>query len=341
MPIERTEIERMEKELEKFIRIKLNLNDSTSAEFESFMGNRYLPIRPDIVFIDGTRTIIVEISTRPRVETIGRLLLMKEILQKDQRDISDIELVLAAKAFPNKVEETAEHLGIRLIMIPHDIPLVRTISRPSNKDVKITSDKSWKIITRLLKDGTSSIRQLALKEDVSYGWANKVVNSLLFQGIIEKVGNQFKIANIHDLLNGVGWERTFDRLKVERVHVRSKSPMGIAKELTANLDDQGLTFSFAGITAGALYTGYAFKHDSLSIYLEEDGIKWIKETYDDTERSGLVVDIFRPDRNVFKNSQMVEGVSITSPSQTLLDLAGLGYSGRDLTNALVNIYAEI
>jgi hypothetical protein len=36
-----------------------------------------------------------------------------------------------------------------------------------------------------------------------------------------------------------------------------------------------------------------------------------------------------------------QGISVVSPAQTLLDLAGLGYSGRDLTLKMVENFAEL
>jgi len=48
-----------------------------------------------------------------------------------------------------------------------------------------------------------------------------------------------------------------------------------------------------------------------------------------------------PDRDVFGDAREKEGVLIVSPSQTLLDIAGLGYSGRDITKAMVEKYATL
>ena len=47
----------------------------------------------------------------------------------------------------------------------------------------------------------------------------------------------------------------------------------------------------------------------------------------------------KPDRIVFdNNSEIIDGVSVTSREQTLLDVAGLGYSGRDLLNDMMEQY---
>ena len=58
---------------------------------------------------------------------------------------------------------------------------------------------------------------------------------------------------------------------------------------------------------------------------------------------GIAVRIYTPDRDVFKDRRILsaEGVWLVSPAQALLDCAGLGYSGRDITQKLVEIYGQL
>ena len=53
--------------------------------------------------------------------------------------------------------------------------------------------------------------------------------------------------------------------------------------------------------------------------------------------------IYVPDRDVFTNRRpfSVNGVWVVSPAQVLLDCAGLGYAGRDLTQKLVEIHSGL
>ena len=57
----------------------------------------------------------------------------------------------------------------------------------------------------------------------------------------------------------------------------------------------------------------------------------------------ITVRIYVPDRDVFTNRRpfSVNGVWVVSPAQVLLDCAGLGYAGRDLTQKLVEIYGGL
>ena len=45
--------------------------------------------------------------------------------------------------------------------------------------------------------------------------------------------------------------------------------------------------------------------------------------------------------DVFSDSREKEGILVVSPSQALLDLAGLGYSGKDITKAMLEKYASL
>jgi len=57
----------------------------------------------------------------------------------------------------------------------------------------------------------------------------------------------------------------------------------------------------------------------------------------------IVVRIYTPDHNVFKDLRLssVENIWLVSPAQALLDCAGLGYAGRDLTLKLVDLYDRL
>ena len=51
--------------------------------------------------------------------------------------------------------------------------------------------------------------------------------------------------------------------------------------------------------------------------------------------------IYTTDRDVFSDTKEIESVTVTSPAQTLLDIAGLGYSGLDIAKVMVDNYARI
>ncbi len=108
-------------------------------------------------------------------------------------------------------------------------------------------------------------------------------------------------------------------------------------------DEQQIPCAFTSFTAGEIYTGYSARHDSVYLYLEKKNISEFAEMFDVQTKREIAVRIYAPDRDVFKDRRTfsVEGVWLVSPAQALLDCAGLGYAGRDLTQKLVEIYDRL
>ncbi len=324
----------------EIIRANLNLSDSAIVIKEPVLKNAWSPIEVDLVIEDNTNKYFIEIKSKVRVDSIARLVLLKELLQKQEKDTSKIILVVASKIIPPIVEEIAEQIGIKLVPIPHNIGITMHQYDYFPNKIKITSEKSWKIITRLLKEKMTSIRQLSLLEKVSYGWAYATVQSLISQGIVSKKGNYVGVSDINKLLNGVGWERPFENLFVGEINIEYDDAFKAAQNLTYMLKNKGIKFAFTSYTAGGLYTGYVIRHDSVYLYLEKKEIDFFMKTFK-ADKQGIKARIYAPDRDVFYDTREKESVQVVSPGQTLLDLAGLGYSGRDITKSLVDKYASI
>jgi hypothetical protein len=324
----------------EIIRANLNLSDSAVVIKEPIFKNAWSPIEVDLVIEDNAIKYFIEIKSKVRVDSIARLVLLKELLQKQQKDIAKISLVIASKIIPPIVEEIANQIGIKLVPIPHNIGLTTHQYDYFPNKIKITSEKSWKVITRLLKEGMTSIRQLSLLEKVSYGWAYSTIQSLISQGIVTKKGNYVGVSDINKLLNGVGWERPFENLFVGEINIEYDDAFKAAQNLTYMLKNKGIKFAFTSYTAGGLYTGYVIRHDSVYLYIEKKEIDFFMKTFK-ADKQGIKARVYVPDRDVFYDVREKDSVQVVSTGQTLLDLAGLGYSGRDITKSLVDKYASI
>jgi len=331
-------VDEREEELIELLRVKLNLSSDANIMREPghLLDARYLPFMTDLLIEDRDRIYLVEISARATVDTIARLNLLKDILnaQKGKKYCP----VIASKIVSTREEKLAREVNITLIQIP------RTITVPkhavSSKKIKITSEKSWLVISRLLKERTTSIRQLALKEKVSYGWAHETIQSLIRQGIVTKKDNYVRISDVNKLLNGIAWERPFENLRAAEVTIGYDNAFPAAQDISHSLRNQNIKVAFTSYTAGGLYTGYAVRHDAVYCYLEKNDINLFKELFS-TEKTGIKALLYEPDRDVFSTVREVESVVVTSPAQTLLDLAGLGYSGMDIAKVMVDNYARI
>jgi hypothetical protein len=182
---------------------------------------------------------------------------------------------------------------------------------------------------------------LAISENVSYGWAHKVVKTLLSQGIAEAIGPQVRIVDTGKILNGVAWERPLQSLIKMEYSSSANSVMSFAIEVTRTLDRAEVNYAFAGYLAGTLLTGAGMRYDQVQLYLPRDSWESIEDMFRGKDTGGIRVQVLVPDREVHAGSALREGVRITSPSQTLLDLAGLGYKGNDMAMAMVKDFARL
>jgi len=328
-------------ELFEVLHAKLNLSDGAVVKEEPVLKNASTNLRVDMVIEDGKNRYFVEVKSRASIDTIANLVLLKELFRNENQDISNILLVIAGNVFTPEIEKIATQTGIILVTIP------RNIEHPAQKydhspgKTKVTSEKSWKVITRLLTEKMTSIRQLSILEKVSYGWAHATIQSLLNQGVVTRKENYVSISDTNKLLNGVAWERPFENLFADEINIEYHDAFKAASELSHILKNNGIKFAFTSYTAAGLYTGYAIRHDAVYLYLEKNEMDFFKNTFRVTEKQGIKARIYVPDRDVFGDARDKEGIRIVSPSQTLLDLAGLGYSGRDITKAMVEKYATL
>jgi hypothetical protein len=328
-------------ELFEILRAKLNLSDGAVVKEEPVLKDTSTNLRVDMVIEDGNNRYFVEVKSRASIDTIANLVLLRELFRNENQDISGIFFVIAGNVFTPEVEKIANQTSIILVTTP------RNIEHPAQKydhyrgKIKVTSEKSWKVITRLLAMKMTSIRQLSILEKVSYGWAHATIQSLLSQGVVTRKENYVSISDTNKLLNGVAWERPFENLFADEINIEYQDAFKAASELSHILKNNGIKFAFTSYTAAGLYTGYAIRHDAVYLYLEKNEVDFFKNTFRETEKQGIKARIYVPDRDVFANTRDKEGIRIVSPSQTLLDLAGLGYSGRDITKAMVDKYASL
>jgi hypothetical protein len=189
----------------------------------------------------------------------------------------------------------------------------------------------------------ASIRQLSIKSGVSYGWTHATAKALVAKGIASDAGGRLRIVDVNKLINGIAWERPFERLFAQEIKIAANNAIVLAKEICLVCDEQQIACAFTSFTAGEIYTGYSARHDSVYLYLEKKNIAKLAGMFDVRTQGEIAVRIYTPDRDVFKDRRTfsVEGVWLASPAKVLLDCAGLGYAGRDLTQKLVEIYDQL
>ena len=147
-------------------------------------------------------------------------------------------------------------------------------------------------------------------------------------------GNQVRVVDRNRLLDGVAWERPFRQMLSQSFSTGFRDPIQAAVEITRQAERLGLPIAFTGWTAGAAYTSYARAFSVVQCYAKSS--EGMESLFEGGNR--VRVEVYLPDRDVFSGVALVNGTQLVAPSVCLLDLAGMGYSARDLTIALIEEY---
>ncbi|OPX77976.1 MAG: hypothetical protein A4E45_01562 [Methanosaeta sp. PtaB.Bin039] len=335
-------ISRNDSKLIKLLSIELGISEGAAIRPESTFAD--YPIRFDLVIQDGIKTYIVDIRRIVQLEALSHLGLLKLLLSDKLSGASNIELVIAGIRITSEAAQAAKNIGIRFVKLPSRLSLEEPHGKTGAAPVKLTSPKSWQVISCLLKmKAGTSIRRLSIESGVSYGWTYATVRALVSKGIASDDGGNLKITDINKLLNGVAWERPFERNFTKEIRIAAYDAIGLAREISAVCDELQIPCAFTGFSAGEIYTGYSARHDTVYVYLEKKDHAELAGMFDLQNDGGIAVRIYSPDRDVFKDRMVfsIDGVWLVSPSQALLDCAGMGYAGRDLTQKLVETYGRL
>jgi hypothetical protein len=338
-----TELSPTDPHLIELLRTELGFSSEAVIKPESALSDEY-PLQFDLIIEDGKKTFIIELKRIVRLAELSHPGLLKLLLNANKVSTRNMEFIIVGKRITPEAEKAAGKTGIRLIRLPAEVNVAEPDrEKGQSGTVKLTSPKSWQVISCLLKTGETSIRQLAIGSGVSYGWTHATVRALMDKGIVADTGGYVKITDTTKLLNGIAWERPFDRLFSQEIRIAADNPVILAQEICLVGEEHRIPCAFTSFTAGEIYTGYSIRHDSVYLYLEKKDVLTLSGMFDLRRTGGIAVRIYTPDRDVFtgSNSFSASGVRVVSPAQVLLDCAGLGYGGRDLTLKLVEIYGGL
>ena len=317
------------------IKRELDISDSATITRDVLISEEF-PFKADLVIEEFSKKYFIEITSRLTIEKIGRQLAIKKILRN-----RNAEFVIASKLISPDAEKIAQTCDIRIIALPYRTHVKESEKSDVRRIEKISSAKSWKVVIALLTENECSIRHLSKKTNVSYGWTHATVQSLIAKGIVIGVNNYVKLQDIPKLLNGIAWERPFEKLFYNEAVLPDSDALSAARTITRMCDTQNIDCAFTSFTAGGMYTKYGFRHDTVYVYIAKENLDPFLKSFAAPDTTGIKIRVYKPDRDVFSDTRIIEEMRLVSPAQALLDLAGLGYSGRDLTLKLVENYGTL
>jgi hypothetical protein len=294
---------------------------------------------PDLIVRAGDLTLIIELKHTLSLNDVARGFMYQHLIAVGNLLPRRSRYVLMAKVVPDRARSMAQKTDVDIIRLPPDVELPGRSRERRFKVNRLSHEKSWRVVTGLLRMGPTSIRQVSLETRVSYGWAHATTERLLQMGVATRSPDGISITDVEKLLNGVAWERPMKELSAIIIYLSGEDVMGAARTVERSLGEWSVRHAFGGITAGGLYTGYAQRFDRLYVYVEKDQIDMVTNAMGDPNGS-IALEILRPDREVFDPVEKRQGLTLVGPSQALLDLAGMGYSALDLTLEMVRTYAE-
>jgi hypothetical protein len=290
---------------------------------------------PDYTVRSGTVQYLVQVKHRLNVQDLALALLARESHRRGEGSgTTPSEPVLICKVVPPDLQSLADSVDIHVLRLDWQVPLTgRSREGSTQRARKVTSEKSWRVVYTLLASGPTSIKALARRADLSYGWTHATVAKLMDMGIASRTAEGVTIVDVAKLLNGVAWERPFRELRRMTLRIKAGDAMAAARTVQSILDERHIDHAFTVWTAGDLYTGYLKRGDSVHLYVPRD--RWALVREYDTEDEGIDVVMSMPDRDAFSRPERIQGLDLVEPALALLDLAGLGHAAHDLAMEMV------
>ena len=297
-------------------------------------------LRPDFDVQALDVRYLVQVKQRLTAQDIAMVLLAREALGRaGGTEAVRVEPVIICKAMSPRLQTLAASVDVHVFQLDWKVPLPGSGKGGSVfKARKVTSYKSWRVVSTLLRSGPTSIKALAREAGSSYGWAHATVAKLMDMGVASRTAEGVTVVDVSKLLNGAAWERPLGELRRRTVRVGGEDAMTATRTVQSALEGWGVEHAFTAWTAGAIYTGYIKRSDSVHLYLPRGNWDFMREL--EVRKGSIDLVAYMPDRDVFSRTERIQGLDLVEPAQALLDLAGLGHAAHDLAVEMVRHLAE-
>ncbi|MHB8372302.1 MAG: hypothetical protein ACYDAO_04860 [Thermoplasmataceae archaeon] len=332
--------------LYQFLLEKLNIRNpkKIEKEYKILIGNRELII--DLA-IETTETVtLIEFKSRINEETIYRIYTLSHLIDKNLLGTRNIRLVCVGKSLKYSTQELSERLNVEVIILPPKIyhyfsssnsfaKLNTSADQIKISPLRVTSQKSWKIICSLMESEFSSIRAISQSSGVSYGWTHSITKRLAEAGIVNIGAYGVRLQDVDRLLNVVSWERPLESLLVKDITTNFSNAKDCMQEVALNLSKVGIDYAFTVHSSAVYYGTSVIRDDTVYLYLPISSDRDIIESFAADKKMGCRLKIYVPDRDVIGSSKLIGGIRMVDIYQTIMDLAGIGVGGYASAKELV------
>lgn len=191
--------------------------------------------------------------------------------------------------------------------------------------MKLTSEKSFKVVNHLLECPEISQLELSRETGVSLGYVNEIVNFLYDLGIVLKKSRRCILKDPVRLLEKIGFERPLNRLIAASFRLAVTS----IKEGEELLDKvcmvNDIDYAFTVFSGLRRFYEYHITFPSIHAYISEVEI----ENAIEHGEGPITLFLLTPDRtDILTEAKKVKGFSVCNEPQIVVDLFSSGV-GRD------------
>jgi hypothetical protein len=307
---------------------------------------------------DG-QTIAFEIKTGSFFDGLGRAVIWKDLVDSVYllvpKNILPSEQIL--NAIPDQIgvvgiEHENNKIRFRLVKKARvDLP-VQILERdfifsspphPTEKYIatSLVSPKALRIIRYILMHERTTQVEIAQKTNVSIGMVNKVISRLAQRDIVAYKKRSLTLLEPYKLLNEVSWERPMSKLKIRDIYAPFTKDTHEAEEYLKNVCSQHkIEYALTLFSAARRYSAYSIRYDTVYSYVApSDRVLELTKEAGGSATKGIRLELFRVDSPyILEEARMLDGLSICSPTQALIDISSYGAAGKDVA---VELYRQL
>jgi hypothetical protein len=305
-------------------------------------------MRPDIVatvrVAQKQRRIALEVKSNGQPRMVRTAAYQ---LQRYQQDNPDVYCIVAAPYISPQAADICAKEGIGYLdlagncRITFDQVYIEQEGKSNpfaqKRDLRsLYSPKAARVLRVLLNDPKTpwKVKPLADKASVSFGQISNVKSLLDGREWITTVDAGFLLSVPEQLL--VEWAENYDfRKNTVRNYYTLKSVADIEADLAVACEERGIPYALAGFSATARFAP-TVRYQRAMAYVARDVEEMARMLSLKEVSSGANVTLLTPyDEGVLYGTRLIEGVRVTAPVQTYLDLVGIKGRGEEAASALM------